>query len=193
MSDDEAFPRLVSLACHDIRTPLATVHGFARTLERLSKLEPPADRYVHLIVEGSAQMDEILDQLALLARIEAARYEPAIEPKSTGELVRAAADRLGDMAEAVGEGDEVKADVEATERALAAFARCAARHGGLARVTLEARGTEILIFPVTEDAAPIVLGEDLKDLGSAAAVRLVAELQGSVELNGERLVVRLPS
>ena len=32
MTDDNAFARLVSLACHDLRTPLATVHGFATTL-----------------------------------------------------------------------------------------------------------------------------------------------------------------
>ena len=30
--DDSRFPRLVSLACHDLRTPLATIYGFARTL-----------------------------------------------------------------------------------------------------------------------------------------------------------------
>ena len=34
VSDDTYFARLVSLACHDVRTPLATVHGFAKTLER---------------------------------------------------------------------------------------------------------------------------------------------------------------
>ena len=34
MTDDASFPRLVSLACHDVRTPLATVFGFARMIER---------------------------------------------------------------------------------------------------------------------------------------------------------------
>ena len=34
MTDDPDFARLVSLACHDLRTPLATVHGFATTLSR---------------------------------------------------------------------------------------------------------------------------------------------------------------
>jgi signal transduction histidine kinase len=42
--DDTEFARLVSLACHDVRTPLATVHGFVRTLERQLELQPPADR-----------------------------------------------------------------------------------------------------------------------------------------------------
>jgi len=35
VTDDNQFARLVMLACHDLRTPLATVHGFAHTLARL--------------------------------------------------------------------------------------------------------------------------------------------------------------
>src|SRR5437870_1213253 len=35
---DNRFPRLVSLACHDLRTPLATVYGFARTRTRVRAL-----------------------------------------------------------------------------------------------------------------------------------------------------------
>src|SRR5262249_60853151 len=33
---DSSFPLLVSLAAHDLRTPLATLHGFAQTMIRLS-------------------------------------------------------------------------------------------------------------------------------------------------------------
>jgi signal transduction histidine kinase len=193
MSDDDAFSHLVSLACHDIRTPLATVQGFARTLERLGELAPPADKYVGLIVQSSVQMVELLDQLGLLARIEGGRYDPVLESRSTSELARAAVDLLDHEAELTGEGADVKVDVEATERALAALARCAAKHGGVARVTLEVRGAEIGIEPITTAAAPVVLGEELKDLGAAAALRLVDALGGSVVLEGERLAVGLPS
>ncbi len=35
--DDNRFPRIVSLACHDLRTPLATIYGFARTLTRMEE------------------------------------------------------------------------------------------------------------------------------------------------------------
>jgi len=34
VENDTFFARLVSLACHDVRTPLATVNGFVKTLER---------------------------------------------------------------------------------------------------------------------------------------------------------------
>ena len=37
------------LACHDLRTPLATVHGFAQTLARSEELDETAARYVGMI------------------------------------------------------------------------------------------------------------------------------------------------
>ncbi len=75
MSPDASFSQLVGIACHDLRTPLATVHGFARTLQR-SPLGEPADRYVEMIDLASLQIAELLEELALVARIESGRYEP---------------------------------------------------------------------------------------------------------------------
>ena len=60
-------------------------------------------------------------------------------------------------------------------------------------MTLTAEGASLWIEPVIPAAAPIVLGEDLKDLGAAAARRLIEALGGSLELEGERLQVRLPA
>src|SRR6266545_1128836 len=94
VSDDTYFARLVSLGCHDVRTPLATVHGFAKTLERVAELEPPADRYLEMIGQASAQMAELLDELSLAARIESGRYEPALREADTLALARAARERL---------------------------------------------------------------------------------------------------
>jgi hypothetical protein len=39
----------------------------------------------------------------------------------------------------------------------------------------------------------VLLGEDLRDLGAAVAVRLVQALGGSVSLDGDTLTVRLPT
>src|ERR1035437_7691152 len=93
MTNDTSFARLVSLACHDVRTPLATVHGFAKTLTRSAELEAPADRYVEMIAAASSQMAELLDELSLVARIEAGRYEPALREADTLALAHAAAGR----------------------------------------------------------------------------------------------------
>src|SRR5947199_5374691 len=91
---DTSFIRLVSLACHDLRPPLATVHGFARTIARSGDLEEPASRYLAMIEAASGQLAELLDELSLAARIEAGRYEPTTSEVELGELVRAAVGRL---------------------------------------------------------------------------------------------------
>src|SRR4051812_40813477 len=76
VQNDTFFARLTTLACHDLRTPLATVVGFAKTLERTIELAPPGDRYVEMIEAASQQMAELLEELSLAARIEAGRYDP---------------------------------------------------------------------------------------------------------------------
>ena len=195
-SEDTSFTRLVSLACHDLRTPLATAHGFARTLERVGGLEPPRDRYVEMIAAASAQLAGLIDLLSLAARIESGRYEPELREVDSAELARAAAERIGaDRAriEGAGAGAPVEVEPTAAEEAVYGFANCALRHGGLEAVTLTVAGPEIAIAPVTLSAAPIVLGEDLRDLGAAVAVRVVAALGGSADLEGETLRVRLPA
>jgi len=188
-----SFPRLVSLAAHDLRTPLATVSGFAKTLIRTGELEEPASRYVEMIDAASGQMVELLDELGLAARIEAGRYQPSLREADTLELARAAADALGeDRVRTAGEGGIVRVDLDATKRAVSALARCALRHGGVELVDVAATGPELTIAPITPASAPVVLGEDLRDLGAAVAVLLIRALGGSVELVGETLVVRLP-
>ena len=193
MTDNSTFPQLVSLAAHDLRTPLATVSGFAKTLTRTGELEEPADRYVEMIEAASGQMAELLDELGLAARIEAGRYQPTLRDADTLELARAAAAKLGEERVRVGgDGGTVRVDPEPTERAVSALVRCALRHGGLELVEVTATGPELRIGPTTASSAPVLLGEDLRDLGAAVAVQLVRNLGGSVELDGEALRVRLP-
>ncbi len=191
VNEDDQFTRLVLLACHDLRTPLATVHGFAQTLARQGDLQEPATRYVEMINSASEQIADLVDELALGARIAAGRFDPVRKDRDTLELARAAAARLGEERVAVdGEGAGVEVDSGATERALAALARCALRHGGLEQVTLSVRGAELELFPITAASAPVVLGTDLRDLGAAIAVRLLGAQGGSVELDGETLRIR---
>jgi signal transduction histidine kinase len=192
VSEDNAFARLVSLACHDLRTPLATVHGFATTLARGGGLEPPADRYVEMIDAASAQIAELIDELSLAARIESERYDPTPREADTLELARAAAARLGeDRVHVAGSGATLETDTDAIERGLAALFQSALRHGGLDEVEVDVDGAEIGLSPVTAASAPVVLGDDLRDLGAAVAVRLVRRLGGSVAVEGETLAIRL--
>jgi signal transduction histidine kinase len=191
---DTSFSRLVSLAAHDLRTPLATITGFAQTLVRMGGLEAPNDRYVAMIVEASRQLAELLDELGLAARIEGDRYEPNLQPVNTLDLAETAREELGeDRVRVGGSGGEVKVDVEATGRGISALAQAALRHGGLEEVEVEAGAHTLRIRPVTESSGPVVTGADLRDLGAAVAVLLVEALGGSVSLAGDTVSVRLPT
>ena len=190
---DTSFPRLVSLAAHDLRTPLATINGFAQTLARLGDLQEPSDRYVTMIVEAARQLAELLDELGLAARIAADRYEPNLQSVDTLELAEAAREELGEERVRIhGAGGQVRVDVEATRRGVAALVQAALRHGGLEEVDVEAEGATVTIRPVTEASGPVVTGTDLRDLGAAVAVRLVEALGGSDELDGDAVAVQLP-
>ena len=186
------FARLVSLAAHDLRTPLATVHGFARTLLASPELPDPVPRYLGMIDQASVQLSEILDLLGLAARIEGGRYDPVLREADSLALAVAAAEAGGEALSASGTGAQVAVDVDAVVRALSDLAVAALRHGVQEAVELRVAGADVRILPVTAEAAGVVLGEDLKDLGAAVAVKLVRALGGAVALDGEALVVTLP-
>jgi signal transduction histidine kinase len=187
------FAQLVALACHDLRTPLATASGFASTLERLDDLGSPADRYVEMIGAASAQMAELLDLLGAAARIEAGRFEAQLREFDSRELVDAAAERLGEEATVDGEGAQVKVDAGWAETSLAALGECIRRHGALEQVVYAVDGREVSIGPLREGVGAIALGDDLKDFGAAVATRLLRAIGAELEVDGERLVVRLPA
>ena len=193
MTDDKRFAQLVSLACHDLRTPLATVFGFARTLRR-SELEPPVDRYVEMIEAASAQLGDLLDELGLVARIEAGRYEPRLTSVDSLDLARAAADELEQgRVQVEGTGAPVKVPEEELKRALSQLARAASRHGGFDSVSLIVDGETLRLSPLTRMSAQVLLGEELRDLGAVAATMLVRAIGGSVDTEGEALLIRLPT
>jgi signal transduction histidine kinase len=182
VADD--FARLVSLACHDLRTPLATVQGFAKTLLKLDELdEAKRARYLGLIDDSAEDLARLLDLLSLAARIESGRYDPTRQEVDSARLAPAGAH---------GDGAVVRVDPEPVTRALASLARAAERHGGV-EVAVTVDGAEVAIAPVPAEAAPVVLGEEPKDLGAMVGVRVLRELGGDVELDGDTLRVTLPT
>jgi signal transduction histidine kinase len=181
------------MACHDLRTPLATVYGFARTLRR-EPLNETAARYVEMIEAAAAQIGDLVEELTITARVEAGTFEGALGEVDSLELARSAAVELvDDEIEVSGEGATVRVDPDATRRAIGRLARAARRHGGLQSVELTVRGPVLEIAPVEDAAAGVVTGEEVRELSAAAAVALVRALGGSVDLEGNRLLVRLPS
>jgi signal transduction histidine kinase len=193
VTNDRQYAELVSVACHDILTPLATVYGFARTLER-AELEPPTDRYVDMIGAASSQIDELVDQLRLATRIQLGLYQPVLVEMDSLALARAAAERLEEgRVEVTGEGAPVLVDPDPTARALAQLARATARFGGHDTVTVDVRGPELTIGPLSRPAEPVVLGEELRELAAPAAAMLVRALGGTLEARDETLRIGLPT
>ena len=193
MPNDRPFAELVSVACHDILTPLATVYGFARTLEQLP-LEEPAPRYVEMIGAASTQIDELVDQLRLVARVESGKYEPVLVERDSLELAREAAGRLEEgRLDVAGSGAPVRVDPDPAARALAQLARAAARFGGHESVAYEVDGPELVLAPLSRAARPVVLGEEARELAAPAAALLLRALGGELEVREETLVIRLPT
>ena len=56
---------------------------------------------------------------------------------------------------------------------------------------LDIGGRELELAPVTGEAAPVVTGEEEKDFGALVARRLIEALGTKLELDGEKLRVRL--
>jgi signal transduction histidine kinase len=184
---DRSFPRLVSLACHDLRTPLATIYGFARTLARTAELDERSARFLQMIEEASAQMTDLLDQLGIAARIEGGRWEPGLREADTLALAASVDPRVS----VVGDGEPIETDPEAVTRSLAALAQAALRHGPVDRVTWDVRGRELALSPVLPAAAPVVTGKEDRDLGSLVARIVIEALGGTLELDRETLHVAL--
>ena len=169
------------------------MHGFAKTLSRV-ELPGPAPRYVEMIEAATDQIAELLDELSLLAQIESGRFEPRLDEVDSLELAREAAGELEEGTVAVsGTGATVLVEVEATRRSLRQLARAARRHGGLENVYLAVAGAQLEIGPISGPAGVVVTGAELRELGAAAAVELIKAQGGSVDLDGERLKVRLPT
>ena len=181
------FPRVVSLACHDLRTPLATIYGFARTLTRAGDLDERSMRFLGMIEEASEQMTGLLDELGVAARIEGGRWEPALREADTLELATSDDERVATQ----GEGETIETEPESVSRALASLAVAAARYGPVEQATWRVRGRELELSPIYAEAAPVVTGESIRDLGSLVARVVIEALGGSLELEGEILRVRL--
>ena len=192
MADEDRFAQIVSIGAHDLSTPLATVYGFAKTLAK-TDLDEPAARYVEMIEAASAQLKELVDELSLVTRIERGRYSPMLTDVDALELAREACAELGARVQVGGEGATVRVEPEVTSRALSRLAKAASRHGGIDSVTLVVRGSELEISPLLENAAGVVTGSELRELGAVVAVEHLKAIGATVAAEDERLVIRFPA
>ena len=182
------FAELVELACHDLRTPLATVNGFAKTMLRAGDLGGRDVRYVEMIDEAATDMTRLVAQLGLAARIAAGHYSPELLEADTLGLASSSGDgRIS----AHGEGTTIETDPDVVGRALTALAVAALRFGEADSVEWAVAGRKLALSPLTGGAAPVLDGSAPRDLGALVARSVITDLGGGVEVDGETLRVRL--
>ena len=185
---DERLPRLVELACHDLRTPLATISGFAKTLARTGELNDRDAHFVEVIDEAAGQLAVLVDLLAQAARIESGRYAPPVAEVDTMELARAFVD---ERITVEGAGLPVETSRDAVGSALGLLAVAAIRFGEVPAVSWRVRGRELALSPLAPAAEPVVTGATPRDLGALVARMTIEALGGAISVGYGSLAVQL--
>jgi signal transduction histidine kinase len=133
---DELKDEFVAVASHELRAPIAVVHGIAATLHlRGDELEH--SQLVELraaLYEQSSRLQELTEQLLDLSRVDSGRLRVefhCFHPRdSVDELLpRLAPDRLGDVTVEIDPGQEIVSDRVAFERVVGNLIGNALKYG----------------------------------------------------------------
>lgn len=86
---DELRRELVTNVSHDLRTPVAILHGYLETLDIKSHALDPQElkHYVQLALASGNRLNRLITELFELATLEARDYHPQMEPCNLAELV----------------------------------------------------------------------------------------------------------
>jgi signal transduction histidine kinase len=183
---------VVDVACHDLRGQLAALYGLARTL-RLHPDIAQRGELVRLLGACAQQFRDLLGDLELITHIDGGRFEPIMAETNALELARAAAAEPSEIRIAVsGDGAPCLAPPHQASRALARLAKYAAGLGGREEIDLTVRGTVLELSPISRHAARFLMDAGPRPLAVATAVVLIDAIGGSIRVDGERLLIRLP-
>ena len=128
--------RFLSLAAHELKTPLTSIKGFSYSLaRRLERGEPSDPRHVQVLERQAERLHSLLEEMLEVSRIETGRFVLHQEPCELAELVEAARRSLrrlgaeGGVTVRVEPALPLVADRERIERALSAMVLNARAHG----------------------------------------------------------------
>jgi PAS domain S-box-containing protein len=166
---------LVATVSHELRTPLAAIYGSALTLAREDlELEGAMNRrLLEVIVEESARLAEIVNDLLLASQLDAGRLEVHVERcdarKLTERVVEAARTHLPDdvtveLEAASGDLPAVAADEGQLRQVLGNLIDNAVKYspdGGDVRIRLEPGG-QYVRFAVSDEGLGIPKGEQAR-------------------------------
>ena len=204
---------MVAHVSHDLRTPLATLHGYIETLKLKDATLSPAERerYLAVALDQSERLRRLVGDLFELAKLDAREQTPECEPVALAELVsdvaqkfRLEAERRGSTIDVdAGEGlPMVEADIALVERVLENLIDNALSHspdGGAIRIPIGRDGDTVRV--TVSDSGPGIAPEHLPRVfdrfyqagnahrGNAHAGLGLAIAKRIVELHGARLEV----
>jgi K+-sensing histidine kinase KdpD len=184
-------------ACHELRSPLAVVYGFARMLETGPDQDPTTAKYVAQIVRGAERLDLLLDDLGKLGRIASGRLNPQLESvalKDVVDALGAAAVNEGRLRIDAGSDVHVKVDPAWLGDALQAIVDGLCFEEGIdIQLSWRHEQHDVVVQLVPNSSFPMVDVEPEKSgLGiSLARVRVIA-MGGSFDGSGDRITVTLP-
>ena len=203
--------RFLSLAAHELKTPLTSIKGFSYSLaRRLERGEPCDPRHVQVLERQAERLHALLEETLEVSRIETGRFVLHQEACEIAELVDAARRslrRLGadaDLDVEVEPSLPLVADRERIERGLTAMvlrARAlgpvrieAHRRGGSAEVSVRWIGDPLLDPENALEPRWEVPQAQRQGLGMALTIaRKAAELHGgSLCAESHAFVLRLP-
>ena len=158
-SQDTLRRELVAQVSHDLRTPLASLHGYLETLQLKAATLSDEERreYLSIALRHSERLTRLVMDLFELAKLDATRTPPRCEPFSAAELVQDVVQKFQLRAQQRGitldmdiSGDlpRVAAEIGLIERVLENLIENALEHtpdGGQVLVNLRQDGERLLI------------------------------------------------
>lgn len=81
---------LVGNVSHDLRTPLAVIHGYVETLmiKNQELDEKERNKYLKIVLEGTERLKKLVNELFELSKLEAHQVSPVKEPFPINELIQ---------------------------------------------------------------------------------------------------------
>ncbi len=114
---DKMKTNFLNVAYHELRSPLAPIVGYASLLEQ-SELNEKQKKYARIIEESAYKLEELIESLLEVTRLEAGKAELSLEKMPIPEIVNNLLERFEPQADAkrqtistvVPEGTEVEGD-----------------------------------------------------------------------------------
>ena len=164
---------MVAHVSHDLRTPLATLHGYIETLKLKDAELAPAERerYLAVALDQSERLRRLVGDLFELAKLDAHEQAPVCEPVSLAELasdiaqkfqLEARRNRSSIDIDAADGLPMVDADIALVERVLENLIDNALSHspdGGAVRIPIAAEGDSVRV--TVSDSGPGIAPEHL--------------------------------